>query len=131
MNVSQIVRGFIIIFRGLKSYCNQPLVMGSILTYRYPSNSKFLIFTPLDTPPQILKCMVYLSLFTCICHLNVGKITPATLSVKGGVAFQSPGGALRFSQTVYIVAPPKQLEPGNTCLQQDEIRCEKRDSLVV
>jgi len=24
-----------------------------------------------------------------------------------------------FSQTVYIVAPPKQLEPGNTCLQQE------------
>ena len=25
----------------------------------------------------------------------------------------------RFASTVYIVAPPKQLEPGNTCLQQE------------
>ena len=25
----------------------------------------------------------------------------------------------RFTNTVYIVAPPKQLEPGNTCLQQE------------
>ena len=29
------------------------------------------------------------------------------------------GNTARFTQTVYIVAPPKQLEPGNTCLQQE------------
>ena len=46
-------------------------------------------------------------------------VAPSAASEKGTIHLSPSAATARFTQTVYIVAPPKQLEPGNTCLQQE------------